>query len=103
MPTVDSLEAMLARGQDSPLLRFGLGQEYLKRNQNDRAITHLRAAVEKDPKYSAAWKMLGQALAAAGRNDDATSAYREGIRIAEEKGDIQSAREMGVFLKRLQR
>jgi Tfp pilus assembly protein PilF len=103
MPTVDSLEAMLARGQDSSLLRFGLGQEYLKRNQNDRAIFHLRAAVEKDPKYSAAWKMLGQALAAAALNDDAIAAYREGVRIAEEKGDIQSAREMGVFLKRLQR
>lgn len=103
MPTVDSLEAMLAHGQDSALLRFGLGQEYLKRNQSEPAIAHLRAAVEKDPKYSAAWKILGQALAAAGRNDEAIAAYREGIRVADEKGDIQTAREMGVFVKRLQR
>jgi tetratricopeptide (TPR) repeat protein len=99
---VDNLEAMLARGQDSALLRFGLGGEYLKLKQYDKAIVHLREALAKDPKHSAAWKLLGEALAAAGRKDEAIKAYEDGIRSAEEKGDIQAAREMRVFLKRLQ-
>lgn len=99
----DNLEAMLARGPDTALLRYGLGGEYLKAGQPDRAIEHLRKAVTLDPKYSAAWKLLGKALADAGRTDEAIKAYADGIRAAEANGDMQAAREMAVFLKRLQK
>jgi predicted Zn-dependent protease len=98
---IDNLEAILARGQDSALLRFGLGQEYLKLDQIGKAVAHLRKAVELDAGYSAAWKLLGKALADAGYVDDARRAYESGIRAAQDKGDIQAAKEMGVFLKRL--
>ncbi len=103
MALVDNLEAMLARGQDAALLRYGLGGEYVKLNQNDKAIEHLRRAVELDPTYSAAWKLLGQTLAAMARVDEAIKAYEDGIRAAEDRGDKQAAKEMQVFLKRLQK
>jgi Tfp pilus assembly protein PilF len=103
MAILDNLEAMLARGQDNALVRYGIGAEYLKLNQFDKAAAHLRQAVEKDPKYSAAWKLLGKALADAGHNDEAIKAYEDGIKVAEEKGDKQAAKEMTVFLKRLQK
>jgi Tfp pilus assembly protein PilF len=103
MAIIDNLEALLARGQDNALVRYGLGGEYLKLDQFDQAAAHLRKAVEHDPKYSAAWKLLGKALAEAGRNEDAIKAYEAGIRVAEEKGDKQAAKEMMVFLKRLQK
>ena len=103
MVIVDNLEAMLARGQDSALLRYSLGGEYLKLEEFDKAAAHLRQAVEKDPKYSAAWKLLGKALAEAGRKDEAIKAYVDGIKVAEEKGDKQAAKEMSVFLRRLQK
>ncbi len=103
MAIVDNLEAMLARGQDSALLRYSLGGEYLKLNQPGKAAEQLRQAVEKDPKYSAAWKLLGKALADAGHNEEAIKAYEDGIKVAEEKGDKQAAKEMAVFLKRLQK
>ena len=57
---------MLAAGKDSALLRFGLGSEHLKRGDPAAAAAHLRQAVELDPKYSAAWKLLGKANEAAG-------------------------------------
>ena len=103
MAILDNLEAMLARGQDTALLRYSLGGEYLKLNQFDKAAEHLRQAVAKDPKYSAAWKLLGKALADAGHNDEAIKAYEDGIKVADEKGDKQAAKEMMVFLKRLQK
>ncbi len=103
MAILDSLEAMLARGQDSALLRYGLGGEYLKAGQPDKAIEHLRKAVVLDAKYSAAWKLLGKALAEAGRADEAIRAYEDGIRVAEEKGDKQAVKEMRVFVRRLQK
>ena len=103
MAVVDNLEALLAKGTDNALLRFGLANEYLKLGQLEQAIGHLRRALDHDPRYSAAWKRLGQALADTGRSDEASAAYESGIKAAEEKGDIQAAKEMRVFLNRLQK
>jgi Tfp pilus assembly protein PilF len=96
------LEKLLAAGQDNLMLRFGLGSAYLKQGDHARAIDHLRAALRHDPGHSASHKLLGKALAAAGRHTEAIAAYEDGIRNAEAKGDIQAAKEMKVFLKRLQ-
>jgi Tfp pilus assembly protein PilF len=100
---VDNLEALLAKGTDNALLRFGLANEYLKLGQLGQAIGHLRKALAHDPKYSAAWKRLGKALADTGRTEEAAAAYNSGIKAAEEKGDIQAAKEMRVFLSRLEK
>ena len=62
MALIDNLEKMLAAGQDSALLRYGLGGECLKLQRHADAVLHLRKAVELDPGYSAAWKLLGKAL-----------------------------------------
>jgi Tfp pilus assembly protein PilF len=100
MGIIDNFEAMLARGQDSALLRFSLGSEYLKVEQNAQAAQHLREAVLLDPAYSAAWKLLGKALAAIGEHAEAIHAFDQGIAAAEAKGDVQAAKEMRVFRKR---
>jgi len=103
MGVIENFEAMLAAGRDGVLLRYGLGNAYLKEGQHEPAIEHLRHAVRLDPDYSAAWKSLGKALGAAGRLPEAMEAYAFGIQVAEKKGDIQAAKEMKVFLKRLQK
>ncbi len=101
MSLIDSFEKMLANGKDNPLLRFSLGNEYLKNGDVERAIVHLRSAVHLDASYSAAWKILGKALTQAGDPLGAKAAYKSGIHAAEVKGDKQAAKEMIVFLKRL--
>lgn len=101
MALIDNLETMLGRGQDNALVRYGLGNEHLKLNQYDQAIQHLQKAVQFDPQYSAAWKLLGKAYAGAAQTNEAIAAYESGIRAAEVKGDVQAAKEMRVFLKRL--
>jgi Tfp pilus assembly protein PilF len=100
---IEKLERMLAAGRDSALLRFGLGNEHLKRGDPAAAAAHLRKAVELDPRYSAAWKLLGKAYEAAGYAQAAMEAYRQGIEAAEAGGDKQAAREMSVFLRRLEK
>lgn len=99
----DAFLKMLERGQDSALLRFGLGNEYLLQGDADNAVIHLRQATQLDPGYSAAWKQLGKALTAAGDRLAAIAAYEAGIAAASSKGDRQAAKEMTVFLKRLQK
>ena len=103
MDPAQRFDALLAAGKDSALLRFSLGMHYLSAGDASRAAGHLRRAVEQDPGYSAAWKLLGKALAEAGDPDGAMRAYREGIAAAERRGDKQAGKEMAVYLKRLER
>ena len=98
---LDSLEKMLAKGVDNALLRFGLGKGYLDLEDNAKAAEHLHKCVEFDPKYSAAWKLLGKAHLAAGDRGAARSAWEQGLAAAQAHGDKQAEKEMTVFLKKL--
>ena len=102
-PLIANFEKMLASGKDTALLRFGLGNAYLDAGETALAVPHLRRAIELDPGYSAAWKLLGKALAASGDRAGAIDTYNKGIATAESKGDKQAMKEMQVFLKRLER
>ncbi|HEX6999391.1 MAG TPA: tetratricopeptide repeat protein [Gammaproteobacteria bacterium] len=99
----ERLEAMLAQGRDGAPLRLALATRYLEAGDAERAAQHAAVATTLDPDYSAAWKLLGRAHAAAGRTDAAAEAYERGIAAAERRGDRQAAKEMQVFLKRLRR
>lgn len=101
MSRIDTFQRMLDQGQDSALLRFSLGREYLNAGDAGHAVEHLAAAVEQDPAYSAAWRELGRARERNGEPDGAVAAYRQGIEAAGNAGDKQAAKEMQVFLRRL--
>ena len=103
MDPIETFESLLAEGKDTPILRFSLGSLYAKQGNLDLAIRHFGAALQQDPEYSAAWKHYAGALAEKGLTPEAARAYEDGIAVAEKKGDMQAAREMGVFLKRLRR
>ena len=98
---LESLEKMLAQGMDNPMLRFGLGKGYLDAGDAERAVTHFRRCVELDPKYSAAWKLLGRALQSCGNTHEARAAWEKGLLAAQAHGDKQAEKEMTVFLRKL--
>jgi Tfp pilus assembly protein PilF len=98
-----NLEKLLGTPRDGALLRFSLGGEYLKAHDPGRAAEHLAVAVERDPRHSAAWKLLGKALLELGRPRDALAAWRRGIEAAQARGDVQAAREMAVFARRAEK
>lgn len=100
---INNFENLLAKGQDNALLRYSLGNAYLQKQALPTAIEHFAKAVNYDPKYSAAWKSYGKALAENQQTNAAIAVYQQGIATAEENGDIQAAKEMKVFLKRLQK
>lgn len=98
---ISALKNLLLQGQDSVILRFGLGNALFKAGHASEAIPHLQAALEFDPEYSAAWKILGKALVETGDKEQAIQVYKKGILVAEKKGDRQAIKEIHVFLKRL--
>ena len=102
MKRIDVLRAQLNGPRDGALLRYSLGTALLDAGDAVEAIAHLRAAIDFDARYSAAWKQLGHACQRAGDAQAAADAWRRGITAAEARGDVQAAKEMRVFLKRLE-
>ena len=100
---IPQLEKLLGTPRDGPLLRYSLGLEYAKAGNHDKAVQYLRDAVERDPLYSAAWKVLGKSLTELRLNEEALGAYERGIAAARQKGDRQAEKEMTVFAKRLRK
>ena len=100
---VENLEKLIGTPRDGALLRYSLGLEYQRIGELERAATHLREAVARDPLYSAAWRALGKALEKMQRSAEALEAYRQGIEAARRKGDKQAEKEMTVFARRLEK
>jgi uncharacterized protein HemY len=98
----ETLEKMIEQGQDNALLRFTLGSLCLKKGKIEDALSHLEQALKMNARHSASWKTYGKALTQAGRTQDAIEAYRQGIEVAQSLGDIQTVKEMRVFLRRLE-
>ncbi len=100
---VDNLRAQCGGPRDGALLRFSLGNALLGEGDPATAVVELRQALDFDPDYSAAWKLLGKACQAAGDHEAAAAAWESGIAAARARGDKQAEKEMGVFLRRLSR
>ena len=89
--------------RDGALLRFSIGNALMAEGDIAGAVAEFRAATGFDPRYSAAWKLLGSALDASGDSSAAEAAWEQGIAVAQERGDTQAAKEMQVFLRRLRK
>ena len=103
MSIIGRLEATLAEGTENVQLRFGLASAYFREGQFEAARMHAAVAVELDPEYSAAWRLLGRSLIELDEKVAAQTALEKGIAAAQQRGDMQLVKEMTVFLKRLQR
>ena len=88
---------------DDPVVRFGLGGAYLDAGQAALAAAEYAEAVRLKPDYSAAHRGLGRALERAGRIPEAKAAYAKGLEVARTTGDLQTGKEIEVFLRRLEK
>jgi predicted Zn-dependent protease len=94
-------EALVALEPSDTVVRFGLGELYLQAQAFAQAAEQFAEIIRLDPHYSAAYRYLGQAYAALGRRPEAAETFQRGIAIAEARGDLQTVKEMRVFLRRL--
>jgi Tfp pilus assembly protein PilF len=94
-------QELIALEPDDTVLRFGLGEIYIQAQDFTSAAEQFTEILRLDPQYSAAYRYLGQAYAALGRVSEAEAVFRQGIAVAEARGDLQTVKEMQVFLRRL--
>jgi predicted Zn-dependent protease len=101
--SIEQLRALCGGPRDGALLRFALGSALLANGECVAAAAELVRATQMDPRYSAAWKLLGRALVEAGDPAAARDAWNDGVAAAKRVGDVQAQKEMQVFLKRLEK
>jgi predicted Zn-dependent protease len=100
---IESLREIVAAEPEDALARFMLGKELLDRGLAAEAAAELAEAVRLNPDHTASWRWYGQALEAAGLVEEARLVYRLGIEVSERTGDLQTGKEMKVFLGRLEK
>ena len=100
---IRQFQELITLEPDDTVLRFGLGELYIEAGDFAGAAEQFTEIVRLDPRYSAAYRYLGQAFTALERPQNAAEVFQRGIAVAEARGDLQTAKEMGVFLRRLQK
>lgn len=88
---------------DDVVAQYGLGRALLRAGRFQEAARALSRALALDPEYSAAHRDLGRAELEGGDAERAIETLRRGIAVARRRGDLQTVREMEVFLRRAER
>ncbi len=94
---------LLEKDPDNPMIHYSLGTELFKEGRYPEAREHLARAVENKPDYSVAYRTLGRAHYELHENAEARRVFTKGREVAQENGDLQTVREIDVFLRRLDR
>jgi predicted Zn-dependent protease len=94
---------LLQRDPTNPMVLYSLGNELFKEGRYGEASDHLQRAVANKPDYSVAYRMLGRAHYELHENDEAKNIFLKGKEVARENGDLQTVKEIDVFLRRLQK
>ena len=97
----DMFRKLLEKDPDNPMIRYSLGIELFKEGRYPEAREHLQRAIENKPDYSVAYRMLGRTHYELHENAEARSVFAKGKEVAQENGDLQTVREIDVFLRRL--
>ncbi len=98
---IEQFEQLIEMEPNDPVLHFGLGMEYQRLGDFVAAAEEFRRTTELKPDYSAAYRELGKALEKLDQNQKASNTYRKGVEVAKQNGDLQTMKEIEVFLRRL--
>src|SRR5215210_1373289 len=97
----DMFRKLLDRDPSNPMVLYSLGNELFKEGHFVEARDHLQQAVENKLDYSVAYRMLGRAHYELHENTEARNVFLKGKEVAQENGDLQTVKEIDVFLRRL--
>jgi tetratricopeptide (TPR) repeat protein len=99
---LEQFQELVDLDPDDYFSHFGYASALFDCGRYPEAVREFREAIRLKPDYSAAFRELGKALERSGAPAEAMQVYRQGIPIAERNGDLQTLKEMQVFLKRLE-
>jgi folate-binding protein YgfZ len=83
------------------LANYGIGSCYNLVKDYNQAIAHLQKAIAIKATHTLAYLELGKAYEGLGQKENAAAAWRKGIEVASQKGDMTPLKEMQGFLHEL--
>ena len=99
----DMFRKLLERDPENPMVLYSLGNEMFKEQRYSEAKTYLSRAVRNKSDYSVAYRTLGRVLYELHEDDEARRVFAQGREVADANGDLQTAKEIDVFVRRLER
>lgn len=99
----DMFRKLLERDPENPMVLCSLGIELFKEERYPEAKEHLALAVTNKPDYSVAYRMLGRTHYELQENTEARQVFETGRVVARENGDLQTVKEIDVFMRRLEK
>src|SRR5918998_1620118 len=97
----DMFRKLLQRDPRNPMVLYSLGNELFKEGRYGEARDHLQRAVANKPDYSVAYRMLGRTHFELHENAEARNVFLKGKEVAQKNGDLQTVKEIDVFMRRL--
>ncbi|MBI3292748.1 MAG: hypothetical protein HYZ73_08085 [Elusimicrobia bacterium] len=98
---IEQFKALLQKDPNDTLSHYGMGLEYTKVGLFTRATETFREAVRLNPEYSSGYRELGKSLIQEGKSVEAQRVLQQGLTVAERHGDLQTVKEIKVFLSRI--
>ena len=92
---------LLEKDPENPMVLYTLGNELFKEKKYSEAREYLTRAIRNKPDYSVAYRTLGRALYELREDTEARRVFAEGREVAQSNGDLQTVREIDVFVRRL--
>lgn len=86
---------------DDAMIHYGLGLEYRKAGELEKAADAFGVVVRVNPSYTAAFQELGAVLVALGRVGDARRTFVEGVAVADRTGAWKAREHIGRLLAEL--
>ena len=99
----DMFRKLLDRDPHNPMVLYSLGNELFKEEKYAEAKECLSRAVRNKPDYSVAYRTLGRALYELGEDAEARRVFTEGREVAKSNGDLQTVKELDVFIRRVEK
>ena len=94
---------LLERDQNNPMVLYSLGNELFKEKKYPEAREYLSRAVRNKPDYSVAYRVLGRTLYELHEDTEARRVFTRGREVAKKNGDLQTVKEIDVFIRRLEK
>jgi len=101
MDRIAMLNEILSQNPNDAFARYGLGMEYSKSGDVERAMDEFGKLLSIHPDYTAGYFMAAQTLAGANRAEEAKKMLVEGISSARRTGNSHAQSEMTAMLEDL--
>ena len=102
MPSIEQLEALLAKEPGDTFLMYGIAQEHAKAGRFSEAVVWYDRTLSIDPGYCYAYFHKAKALEGGGDVEAAVATIRAGISAAKAARDQKALSELGGYLDELE-